>query len=64
MSTRLALIFVSLIAAAGVAVATSSTADSASESTSAGNRASRSGVMVGFYDDQQVYGRTDWLSGS
>ena len=60
MSTRLALIFVSLIAAAGVAVATSSTADSASESTSAGNRASRSGVMVGFYDDQQVYGRTDW----
>jgi hypothetical protein len=35
-------------------VATSSSADSARE------RATASGMLVGFYDDEQVYGRTDW----
>jgi hypothetical protein len=57
---RIALLFVLLLAAAGVAVATSSTADSASGSSSATYRTLQSGMLVGFYDDQQVYGRTDW----
>jgi hypothetical protein len=57
---RIALVFVLLLAAAGVAVATSPTADSASSSSSATYRTLQSGMLVGFYDDQQVYGRTDW----
>jgi hypothetical protein len=51
---RVALFLVLVLAAAGVSVATSSSADSARE------RATASGMLVGFYDDEQVYGRTDW----
>jgi hypothetical protein len=51
---RVALTFVLLLVAAGVAVAASSTASSAPK------RATASKMLVGFYDDEQVYGRTDW----
>jgi hypothetical protein len=57
---RIALILVSLLAAAAVAIATSTAADSASSSSSATHRTLGSGMLVGFYDDEQVYGRTDW----
>jgi len=57
---RIALILVSLLAAAAVAVATSTAADSAPSSSSATYRTLGSGMLVGFYDDEQVYGRTDW----
>jgi Glycosyl hydrolase catalytic core len=60
MSKRIALILVSLVAAAGVAVATSATANSAPSSSGATYQTLRSGMLVGFYDDEQVYGRTDW----
>ena len=62
MLKRLALPLVALVAAAGVAVATSATAESApsASSGSAKYQALRSGMIVGFYDDEQVYGRTDW----
>jgi hypothetical protein len=46
-----------LVAAAGVAVAASATAESAARSTAA---TSQSRMLVGFHDDAQVYGRTDW----
>jgi Glycosyl hydrolase catalytic core len=59
MRRYLAAILVSLAAATGVAVATSATADSASGSA-ARYQALRSGMVVGFYDDEQVYGRTAW----
>jgi hypothetical protein len=51
---RVALLLVLSLAAAGVAVTASSTADSASKQTTATR------MLVGFYDDEQVYGRTDW----
>jgi Glycosyl hydrolase catalytic core len=49
-----------LLAAGGVAAATSAPAPSATSSSSATYRALQSGMLVGFYDDAQVYGRTDW----
>jgi hypothetical protein len=60
MRNRVVLSLVALAAAAGVAVATSATADSAPASTSATYQTLRSGMLVGFYDDAQVYGRTGW----
>ena len=54
MFKRVALFLVLMLAAAGVAVSASSSADSAR------NRATASPMLVGFYDDEQVYGRTDW----
>jgi len=54
MRIRLALISACLLAAGAVAIATSSSAEPATSSQT------RSRVLVGFYDDQQVYGRTDW----
>jgi hypothetical protein len=51
---RVALFLVLSLAAAGVAVTASSTADSASQQSSA------SRMVVGFYDDESIYGRTDW----
>jgi len=53
------LMLVSLVVAAGLAVAISATANSASGSASAAER-TRPRVLVGFYDDEQIYGRTDW----
>jgi hypothetical protein len=50
----------SLLAAAAVAVVASQPADSAPGSTSATYQTLRSGMLVGFYDDEQVYGRTPW----
>jgi Glycosyl hydrolase catalytic core len=52
-----AIVLAVLTAAAGVAIATSPPADSASSSSSA---AQRSRILVGFYDDEQIYGRTVW----
>ena len=58
MSSRIVLMFASLAAAAGIAVAASATAaPSANEAT---YRTLGSGMLVGFYDDAQVYGRTVW----
>jgi hypothetical protein len=57
MVQRIAFILASVVAAAAVAVATSDSADSAS---AAKYQTLRSGMLVGFYDDEQVYGRTDW----
>jgi hypothetical protein len=51
---RVALFLVLLLAAAGVAIAASTNADSARE------RVTASAPLVGFYDDEQVFGRTDW----
>jgi hypothetical protein len=55
-----ALILVSLLAAAVVAVATSTTAESAPSSSAVTYQTLGSGMLSGFYDDAQVYGRTDW----
>jgi hypothetical protein len=49
-----------LLAAGGIAAATSPPAGSATSSSSATYRTLQSGMLVGFYDDAQVYGRTDW----
>jgi hypothetical protein len=54
---RVALTLVLLLVAAGVAIATSSTAESAGKQDSA---SSASRMLVGFYDDESVFGRTDW----
>jgi hypothetical protein len=51
---RVALVFVLSLAAAGVAVSASSTAPTAPQ------QAAASRMMIGFYDDEQVFGRTDW----
>jgi hypothetical protein len=51
---RLVLFLVLSLAAAGVAVSASEDANSAEERTSA------SRIAVGFYDDEQIFGRTDW----
>ncbi|HEU6443880.1 MAG TPA: hypothetical protein VFL61_02355 [Gaiellaceae bacterium] len=58
MSKRVTPIFVSLLAAVGVAVAASASAEPAA--SEAKYQTLRSGMLVGFYDDEQVYGRTDW----
>ena len=55
---RVLLILVALMAAAAVAVSTSATAESAS--SPARYRTLQSGMLVGFYDDAQIYGRTPW----
>jgi hypothetical protein len=60
MFNRVALILVLLLAAAGLSVAATSAADSAPSSSTATYRTLQSGMFVGFYDDAQVYGRTDW----
>jgi hypothetical protein len=60
MSKRLLATTMSLVGAAAVAVSTGATADSASASGSVAYRSLQSGMLVGFYDDAQVYGRTDW----
>lgn len=54
MFKRVALFLVLVLAAAGVAVSASSDADSA------GKRTAASSMLLGFYDDESVYGRTDW----
>jgi hypothetical protein len=51
---RVALVFVLSLAAAGVAVSASSTAPTAPQQSAA------SRMMIGFYDDEQLFGRTDW----
>jgi Glycosyl hydrolase catalytic core len=51
---RVALFLVLVLAAAGVAVSASSNAEPASERTSA------SRMLVGFYDDESIFGRTPW----
>ena len=60
MSRRLALALAALVAATGTAVAVSATPDDASSSSALSYHTLRSGMLVGFYDDAQVYGRTDW----
>jgi hypothetical protein len=55
MFKRLALILVTVAAAAGVAAAVTAPADSAPTT-----RAASSGMLVGFYDDAEVYGRSAW----
>jgi hypothetical protein len=54
MFKRVVLLFVLSLAAVVVAVTASATTDSAEKQT-AGR-----GMLVGFYDDEQIYGRTDW----
>ena len=60
MSKRIALLFASVAAVLGVAASVAATADPASGSSAAEYRTLGSGMLVGFYDDEQVYGRTDW----
>jgi hypothetical protein len=60
MLKRVLVTLVALFAAAGTAVATSGPADSAPSSGSAKYQTLRSGMLVGFYDDEQAYGRTGW----
>ena len=48
---------VSILAVAGVAAVTTSTADSASSSDAVAYRTLQSGMLVGFYDDAQIYSR-------
>jgi hypothetical protein len=62
MSKRTALVLVSLLALA-VTAAASATANPSPASSSVSYRALKSGMLVGFYDDAQVYGRTDWAFG-
>ncbi len=54
MFKRVALFLALVLAAAGLAVSASSTAESAP------TRADATGMLVGFYDDESVFGRTDW----
>jgi hypothetical protein len=51
---RVALFLALVLAAAGLAVSVSSSAESAPSRTAA------SSMLVGFYDDESIYGRTDW----
>ncbi|MGZ8739837.1 MAG: hypothetical protein ACXWZ8_04500 [Gaiellaceae bacterium] len=60
MFRRAALTIAILLTAGAVAAATSAPAGSAASSSSATYRTLQSGMLVGFYDDAQVYGRTDW----
>jgi hypothetical protein len=59
MSKRLAFTCASILAIAASAMA-ATTAASAPSSSDSGYRTLRSGMVVGFYDDGVVYGRTDW----
>ncbi len=54
MFKRVALFLVLVLAATGVAVSASSNAESAPERTTATR------MLIGFYDDESVFGRTDW----
>ena len=54
MFKRVALFLVLMLAAAGVAVSASSDATSASKRTTAGR------MIVGFYDDEQLFTRSEW----
>jgi hypothetical protein len=60
MAKRLAPILAFLLAAAGVAIATSATAGSAQGARSATQRTQASRMLIGFYDDESVFGRTPW----
>jgi hypothetical protein len=60
MFKRVALVLVVLLAATGVAVSVGSPATSTPSSSTLTYRSLQSGMLVGFYDDAQVYGRTDW----
>ena len=60
MRARILTAVVSILAVAGAAAVTTSTANSASSSDTVAYRTLQSGMLVGFYDDAQVYGRTDW----
>src|ERR687898_1283754 len=60
MRTRTLTAVVSILAVAGLAAVTTSTADSASSSEAVAYRTLQSGMLVGFYDDAQIYGRTEW----
>jgi hypothetical protein len=51
---RVALFLVLVLAAVAVAVSASSSAESAPK------RSTAAGMLVGFYDDESIYGRTDW----
>jgi hypothetical protein len=57
---RIAIALIALAAVAGVAAAASATAESAPASNTATYRTLGSGMIVGFYDDEQVYGQTVW----
>jgi Glycosyl hydrolase catalytic core len=59
-SKRLALTLISIAAAAALATATSGPASSAPNSDAATYRTLASGMLVGFHDDEQVFGRTAW----
>ena len=59
MSRRLAFTCASLAALTVCAVGATSAA-SAPSSSSSGYQTLKSGMIVGFYDDGLVYGRTDW----
>ena len=54
MFKRVALFLVLVLAAAAAAIVASSTADSAAKRTTAG------GPLLGFYDDESIFGRTEW----
>lgn len=54
MFRRVALFLALVLVAAAAAVSASSNAESASERTAA------SRMLVGFYDDESIFGRTDW----
>jgi Glycosyl hydrolase catalytic core len=58
--TRVIPILLALVAAAVVALTTSASADSSPSATSATYRTLQSGMLVGFYDDAELYGRTAW----
>jgi hypothetical protein len=57
---RIVLTSVVVLTAVGVSVATTPKADSAESSSAATYRTLQSGMLVGFFDDAQVYGRSDW----
>src|SRR5262245_14768228 len=60
MAKRLAPILALMLAAAGIAVAVSATPDSAQGASSSAQRTQASRMLLGFYDDESVYGRTTW----
>jgi Glycosyl hydrolase catalytic core len=62
MLKRVSILLVSLVGAAVLAAVATEPAGSAPAS-SASYQALRSGMLVGFYDDEQVFGRTTWAFG-
>jgi len=60
MFARVVLVCASLLAAAVVAIATSAPAEPAASADTRTYQSLRSGMLVGFYDDEQIYGRTTW----